>query len=234
MSVFPIITLRLENYLKAGFLNEKIVSAFGKQEAERKFETLLQNLSHPPSFTTVRENTHLASVQHVKNLLCDELQKVKRSLRIEGSLPLSTVIRRSFLELGFKTLKKRLLPNCYSGFGAGEPPFLPESFDGILLDAPCSGMGQRPYMACTWTLKEMIPYQPLQRKLFTVAVELLKPGGVLVYSTCTVTLAENEEQVAWALGTFPCLQLQRQVSIRNFSNLLYPSGMPGLVDQCDT
>uniref|UniRef100_A0A8D0IRA7 SAM-dependent MTase RsmB/NOP-type domain-containing protein n=1 Tax=Sus scrofa TaxID=9823 RepID=A0A8D0IRA7_PIG len=78
------------------------------------------------------------------------------------------IYRRSFLELGFKTLKKRLLPNCYSGFRAGEPPFLPESFDGILLDAPCSGMGQRPYMACTWTLKEMIPYQPLQRKLFTV------------------------------------------------------------------
>lgn len=50
----------------------------------------------------------------------------------------------------------------------GEPPFLPESFDRILLDAPCSGMGQRPYMACTWTLKEVTSYQPLQRKLFTV------------------------------------------------------------------
>lgn len=43
------------------------------------------------------------------------------------------------------------------------------------------------------------------------AVELLRPGGVLVYSTCTVTLAENEEQVAWALETFPSLQLQHQV-----------------------
>lgn len=43
------------------------------------------------------------------------------------------------------------------------------------------------------------------------AVRLLKKGGVLVYSTCTVTLAENEEQVAWALETFPCLTLQPQV-----------------------
>lgn len=65
-------------------------------------------------------------------------------------------------------------------------------------------------MACAWTLKEVTSYQPLQRKLFTVAVKLLKPGGVLVYSTCTITLAENEEQVAWALTTFPCLQLQPQ------------------------
>uniref|UniRef100_A0A8C3WVP9 Uncharacterized protein n=1 Tax=Catagonus wagneri TaxID=51154 RepID=A0A8C3WVP9_9CETA len=76
MPVFPKIALRLEveNYRKKGFLNKKVVSALGKQ-AERKSETLLQNLSQPPSFTTVRVNTHLASIQHVKNLLYDELQK---------------------------------------------------------------------------------------------------------------------------------------------------------------
>uniref|UniRef100_A0A8C5MFN1 NOP2/Sun RNA methyltransferase 6 n=1 Tax=Leptobrachium leishanense TaxID=445787 RepID=A0A8C5MFN1_9ANUR len=92
------------------------------------------------------------------------------------------------------------------------PPFMAESFDRILLDAPCSGMGQRPNMVCNLSLKELTSYQPLQRKLFTVAVELLKPGGVLLYSTCTITLSENEEQVAWALKTFPCLELQSQVS----------------------
>nr|XP_046226746.1 tRNA (cytosine(72)-C(5))-methyltransferase NSUN6 isoform X2 [Scatophagus argus] len=90
------------------------------------------------------------------------------------------------------------------------PPFPPESFDRVLLDAPCSGLGQRPNMSITWSLKEICSYQPLQRKLFHTAVRLLKKGGVLVYSTCTVTLAENEEQVAWALHTFPCLTLQPQ------------------------
>ncbi|XP_028425841.1 putative methyltransferase NSUN6 isoform X3 [Perca flavescens] len=90
------------------------------------------------------------------------------------------------------------------------PPFPPESFDRVLLDAPCSGLGQRPSMSCTWSLKEICSYQPLQRKLFHAAVQLLRKGGVLVYSTCTVTLAENEEQVAWALQTFPCLTLQPQ------------------------
>uniref|UniRef100_A0A1A8MN22 NOP2/Sun domain family, member 6 n=3 Tax=Nothobranchius TaxID=28779 RepID=A0A1A8MN22_9TELE len=90
------------------------------------------------------------------------------------------------------------------------PPFPPESFDRVLLDAPCSGLGQRPNMACSWSLKEIRSYQPLQRKLFHAAVRLLKRGGVLVYSTCTVTLAENEEQVAWALSTFPCLTLEPQ------------------------
>uniref|UniRef100_A0A3B3I1V2 NOP2/Sun RNA methyltransferase 6 n=2 Tax=Oryzias latipes TaxID=8090 RepID=A0A3B3I1V2_ORYLA len=90
------------------------------------------------------------------------------------------------------------------------PPFPPESFDRVLLDAPCSGLGQRPTMASTWSLKEICSYPPLQRKLFHAAVRLLKKGGVLVYSTCTVTLAENEEQVAWALSSFPCLTLQQQ------------------------
>lgn len=58
------------------FISLQIVSAGGKEEAERKFETLLKHLSHPPAFTTVRVNTHLASVQYVKKLLFDELQKV--------------------------------------------------------------------------------------------------------------------------------------------------------------
>lgn len=47
------------------------------------------------------------------------------------------------------------------------------------------------------------------------AVRLLKRGGVLVYSTCTVTLAENEEQVSWALRTFPALTLEPQVRIKH-------------------
>ena len=44
------------------------------------------------------------------------------------------------------------------------------------------------------------------------AVSLLRPGGVLVYSTCTVTVEENEDQVAWLLHTFPDITLEQQVS----------------------
>ncbi|XP_061614140.1 tRNA (cytosine(72)-C(5))-methyltransferase NSUN6 [Phyllopteryx taeniolatus] len=94
--------------------------------------------------------------------------------------------------------------------GAEGPPFPPESFDRVLLDAPCSGLGQRPNMSSTWSLKEVCSYAPLQRSLLRAAVRALKRGGVLVYSTCTVTLSENEEQVAWALRTFPGLTLLPQ------------------------
>lgn len=40
-------------------------------------------------------------------------------------------------------------------------------------------------------------------------MKLLKVGGTLVYSTCTVTIGENEGMVAWAMKTFDCLQLVR-------------------------
>ena len=43
------------------------------------------------------------------------------------------------------------------------------------------------------------------------AVALLKYGGVLVYSTCTITVEENESIVAWALRRFPDLKLEAQV-----------------------
>ncbi|XP_063094653.1 tRNA (cytosine(72)-C(5))-methyltransferase NSUN6-like isoform X5 [Cavia porcellus] len=398
MPVFPKISLRpeVEKYLKDGFMNKEVVNTLGKAAAERKFETLLKHLSHPPSFTTVRVNTHLTSVQHVKTLLLDEFQKFnglsvpvlqhpdledvllipvigprknikkqqceavvgaqcgnavlrgahvyvpgivsassfmkagdvisvysdikgkckKGAREFDGTkvflgngisarsrkeifsglcelkgigirmtepiylspsfdnvlpgylflqnLPSAVVahvlhpqpgervldlcaapggkathiaalmhdqgevialdkipnkvekIKQNALLLGLNSIKAF----CFDGTKAHKhdmtedtqegPPFSPESFDRILLDAPCSGMGQRPNMACTWTLKEVMSYQPLQRKLFSVAAQLLKPGGMLVYSTCTITLAENEEQVAWALSTFPCLQLQPQ------------------------
>ncbi|XP_070926525.1 tRNA (cytosine(72)-C(5))-methyltransferase NSUN6 isoform X8 [Macaca nemestrina] len=364
MSIFPKISLRpeVENYLKESFVNKEIVTALGKQEAERKFETLLKHLSHPPSFTTVRVNTHLASVQHVKNLLLDELQKQFNGLSVPilqhpdlqdvllipvigprknikkqqceaivGAQCGNAVLRgahvyapgivsaskfmkagdvisvysdikgkckkgarefdgtKVFLGNGISELSRKeifnglpelkgmgirmtepvylspsfdnVLPRylflqnlpsalvthvlnpqpgekildlcaapggktthiaalmhdqgevialdkifskvekikqnalllglnsirafCFDGTKAvkldmvedteGEPPFLPESFDRILLDAPCSGMGQRPNMACTWSLKELASYQPLQRKLFTAVC-----GGLLL------------------------------------------------------
>ncbi|XP_062983580.1 tRNA (cytosine(72)-C(5))-methyltransferase NSUN6 isoform X5 [Elgaria multicarinata webbii] len=149
---------------------------------------------------------------HLATLMCDEgevialdkiADKVKKIKQNAALLKLNCI--KAFCYDGTKALAIGKREDGQEG-----PPFLPESFDRILLDAPCSGMGQRPNMAYSWSLKEVTSYQPLQRKLFRVAVQLLKPGGILVYSTCTITLSENEEQVAWALETFPCLQLQLQ------------------------
>ncbi|XP_060104381.1 tRNA (cytosine(72)-C(5))-methyltransferase NSUN6 isoform X1 [Heteronotia binoei] len=399
MSVFHKIKLRpeVEEYLQAVFKNDELISSVGPLEVERKYERLLNNLSHPPAFTTVRVNTHLASVEHIRSLLSEEISKQYKGFSVPllqhpklpdillipiigprkdlqeltnqvivGSQCGNAVLRgahvyapgiistsklmkagdvvsvysdiegkckrgaKEFLGtkvflgngisevgrndifnsngplkgLGIKMIEpiylspsfdnvlssyiflqnlpssvvsyvlnpqpgEKILDMCAAPGGKtthlatlmhdegeviaidkiadkvkkisqnaallklnciktfcydstktlatgqtecekGGPPFLQETFDRILLDAPCSGMGQRPNMAYSWSLKEVTSYQPLQRKLLRVAVQLLKPGGILIYSTCTITLSENEEQVAWVLQNFPCLQLQSQ------------------------
>uniref|UniRef100_A0A1A9WS75 SAM-dependent MTase RsmB/NOP-type domain-containing protein n=1 Tax=Glossina brevipalpis TaxID=37001 RepID=A0A1A9WS75_9MUSC len=94
-----------------------------------------------------------------------------------------------------------------------KPPFKPETFDRILLDAPCSALGNRPILAVKATTKMLDSYPRIQRKLITNAVALLKPGGCLVYSTCSVTISENEEIVAWALTKHLELELEEAIPI---------------------
>ena len=92
------------------------------------------------------------------------------------------------------------------------PPYPPSSFDKILLDAPCSALGQRPCLGNPITEKQLSSIPPVQRKLLSTAVKLLKPGGTLVYSTCTFVSEENEEQIAWLLNHFPEMCLESQVN----------------------
>ncbi|XP_065071143.1 tRNA (cytosine(72)-C(5))-methyltransferase NSUN6-like [Rhopilema esculentum] len=87
------------------------------------------------------------------------------------------------------------------------PPFQTEVFDKIILDPPCSALGQRPQLQCKTTKSELASFAVYQKKIFHQAVKLLKPGGTLIYSTCTLNVDENENQIAWALETFPELNL---------------------------
>lgn len=71
--------------------------------------------------------------------------------------------------------------------------FEPESFDYIILDPPCSGLGLRPklkFSSAEW--ENLDSFAPYQRKLFMQAWGLLKPGGEMSYSTCTLNPLENE------------------------------------------
>ncbi|XP_062620430.1 tRNA (cytosine(72)-C(5))-methyltransferase NSUN6-like [Saccostrea cucullata] len=103
------------------------------------------------------------------------------------------------------------IPIVPAGGSVNFPEIPTEYFDRVLLDVPCSALGQRPSLKNQITLNSLKSYSGYQRKFIRKAVQLLRPGGVLVYSTCTVTLEENEKQVIWVLENFPDLQLTAQV-----------------------
>ncbi|WP_198555830.1 16S rRNA (cytosine(1407)-C(5))-methyltransferase RsmF [Rahnella sp. AA] len=86
-------------------------------------------------------------------------------------------------------------------FGAA----LPETFDAVLLDAPCSGEGvirKDPDAMSNWSEESVAEIAATQRELIESAFHALKPGGVLVYSTCTLNAQENQQVCQWLLDTY--------------------------------
>lgn len=74
------------------------------------------------------------------------------------------------------------------------PPFAPASFDRVLVDAPCSGIGSlRRRPDARWRLDPQAPDRlaDLQGRLLDAAALLVRPGGTLVYSVCTLTVTET-------------------------------------------
>ncbi|WP_196087386.1 16S rRNA (cytosine(1407)-C(5))-methyltransferase RsmF [Enterobacter ludwigii] len=87
-------------------------------------------------------------------------------------------------------------------FGAA----LPEAFDAILLDAPCSGEGvvrKDPDALKNWSVESNLEIAATQRELIDSAFHALRPGGTLVYSTCTLNRDENEDVCLWLKAQYP-------------------------------
>ncbi len=87
-----------------------------------------------------------------------------------------------------------------------------EYFDKVLLDAPCSNEGliclTEPRTFEYWNPKQPKKLAKLQKKLISSAINMLAPGGSLVYSTCTFSKEENEEIVAWVLQRYKNMSMQ--------------------------
>eukprot|EP00397_Hematodinium_sp_SG-2012_P029592 GEMP01031280.1.p1 GENE.GEMP01031280.1~~GEMP01031280.1.p1 ORF type:complete len:574 (-),score=142.37 GEMP01031280.1:304-2025(-) len=84
-------------------------------------------------------------------------------------------------------------------------------FDKILCDVPCTAMGQKPMLDWDATLEDVDQTSTYQRQFLRQAFRLLKPGGDLLYSTCTLTADENERNVAWALEHLQCDSFRLEV-----------------------
>ena len=81
-----------------------------------------------------------------------------------------------------------------------------EQADIVLADLPCSGLGiigRKPDIKYRATRESLKDLANLQREILSVVWKYVKPGGRLVYSTCTINRQENQDNAEWFLENFP-------------------------------
>ena len=95
--------------------------------------------------------------------------------------------------------------------------YFSQYFDKILVDAPCSGEGmfrKDPKAIEYWSQDYVLFCQQRQKEILSSAVQMLKPGGKLIYSTCTFSPEENEQIVSWLTKTFDFTILPLKINER--------------------
>jgi 16S rRNA (cytosine967-C5)-methyltransferase len=109
------------------------------------------------------------------------------------------LLRKAAVRLGLRSIWTVLA----DGRELVNRPDFRASFDAVLLDAPCSGLGvlrHRPDIRWRRTEGDVRQLADLQRQLLRAAAQLVRPGGTVVYATCTLLPEENEQVVEWALA----------------------------------
>lgn len=102
--------------------------------------------------------------------------------------------------------------------------YFPEYFDKILIDAPCSGEGmfrKDNKLIKAWLSNGPEFYSNLQKNIVLEAVKMLKPGGLMIYSTCTFALEEDEQQIQYILDNCPEMSVVPLEKKEGFCDGLY-------------
>lgn len=97
--------------------------------------------------------------------------------------------------------------------------YFPEYFDKILIDAPCSGEGmfrKDKKMVKAWEEHGPEFFSKLQRSIITQAARMLKPGGMILYSTCTFDGLENEGTIEYLLEQYPEFEICKMKPYEGF------------------
>jgi 16S rRNA (cytosine1407-C5)-methyltransferase len=183
-------------------LGASLAAAFGCLYIQDRSSMLPPLVLAPPPGTAVLDMC--ASPGGKTGLLAQLAGPAGFILGNEPGKPRLATLRRNLLRQG--------LLACATSSYPGEALPLPEGiWPRILLDPPCSGWGtaeKHPRVLTLWREEKIAPLIRLQRRLLAEAARLLRPGGLLVYSTCTTNPAENEDQVLgaraeWGLEILP-------------------------------
>ena len=110
-------------------------------------------------------------------------------------------------------------------------PYFREYFDKILIDAPCSGEGmfrKDKKMVRAWEEHGPEFFSKIQKSIITQAAEMLRPGGMMLYSTCTFSPEENEQTIEYLLNQYPEFEICEMEGYEGFAE-----GMPEVTEEKD-
>lgn len=113
-----------------------------------------------------------------------------------------------------------------NAFVTNEPPYIlaeryPQYFDKIMVDAPCSGEGmfrKNPAVIEAWQEKGPEYFSKLQKEIILHGADMLRPGGQMLYSTCTFSPAENEAVITHLLEERPDMEVIPMEDYEGFSS----------------
>lgn len=127
--------------------------------------------------------------------------------RAPGGVLVATDVRPRRVRLLAQTIARLQVPaRIVQVAAAGPLPFAAGSFDYVLVDAPCSGLGtlrRDPDIRWSRTAADLARFAAGQRTLLERAAALVAPGGTLVYATCSSEPEENDAVVAGFVGEWP-------------------------------
>ena len=136
------------------------------------------------------KTTQLAEMMNNRGVLVVNELEMKRIKALAFNLD-----KMNFLNCGIINSRGETLSKYYNSF-----------FDKILVDAPCSGLGiiqKKNEIGKWWSIERVNNLTEIQNKLIVSAIKMLKVGGELVYSTCTLTPEENELIINRILDKYP-------------------------------
>ena len=221
MRYFREINIKFErvNFYKDALIiknaNEKDIQ---KLDIYEKGYIYLQSLSSmvPPLVLGVKENENIldmasapgskttqisAMMKNTGHIIANELDKI-RCERLKFNIE----------NQGSKNVE------VINGYGEKLGEKYPENFDRVLLDTPCSGEGrfiaEMPGTYRNWSKRTVKELSKIQRKLIKSGYNALKPGGIMVYSTCTLNLEENENILKWALENLNLKMIDIDIKVK--------------------
>lgn len=196
----------------------------------------IKNLFTNPLFTE-----GVLTVQSEPSMLAADLLEVQEGMKVldlcaapgtkstaiaerlgKGSLTVNDIgkDKRILIEENFQRLKLQE-PEYFSINAREYQKEWEEKFDRVLVDAPCSGLGIiRKKPDIRWNIKraDLKELAKIQREILDNAARYVRPGGRLIYSTCTLDRAENEDNADYFLKAHPDY---RRVPLRNKEEILF-------------